>query len=113
MNLGYILQQFQKTTHLFDVPLSKTKKLVKEDPKYGDIVCRCEMVSVKEIKDAIKRGARTLDGVKFRTRAQAGRCHGGFCTARIIKIMAEELGVPVTEITKRGPGSEIIIDERA
>lgn len=102
----------EKTTHLFDVPISKTKKLVKEDPEYGDIVCRCEMVSVKEIKEAIKRGARTLDGIKFRTRAQAGRCHGGFCTNRIIKIMAKELGVPVYNITKRGPGSEIIFKER-
>lgn len=103
----------RKTVHLFKVPLSKTKKLVKEDPEYGDIVCRCEMVSVREIKEAIKRGTQTLDGVKFRTRAQAGRCHGGFCTARIITILAEELGVSVTEITKRGPGSEVIVDARA
>ncbi|MGA1869560.1 MAG: NAD(P)/FAD-dependent oxidoreductase [bacterium] len=103
----------EQTTHLFKVPLSMTSKLVHEDPEYGDIVCRCEMVSVKEIKEAIKRGARTLDGIKFRTRAQAGRCHGGFCTTRIIKIIAAELGVPVTEITKRGPGSEVIVDLRA
>lgn len=101
-----------KTIHLFAVPFSKTKELIKEDPSYGDIVCRCEMVSVKEIKDAIKRGARTLDGIKFRTRAQAGRCHGGFCTMRIAKIMAQEMGVPLTEVTKRGKGSEIILGER-
>ena len=57
-------------------------------------------------------GAATLDGVKFRTRAQAGRCHGGFCTARIMKIMQEELGLPAAALTKRGPGSEIVKGER-
>ena len=101
------------TVHLFSLPLEKITRLIKRDPSYGDIVCRCEMVSAKEVREAIKRGARTLDGIKFRTRAQAGRCHGGFCTTRIMKIMAEELGVPLTEITKRGPGSEVVKDERA
>lgn len=103
----------QPTVHLFSLPLEKITQLIKRDPSYGDIVCRCEMVSAKEVRDAIKRGARTLDGIKFRTRGQAGRCHGGFCTTRIMKIMAEELGIPLTEITKRGPGSEVIKDERA
>ncbi len=100
------------TVHLFAIPFSRTKQLVKEDLSYGEIVCRCEMVSAKEVREAIKRGARTLDGIKFRTRAQAGRCHGGFCTTRIMKIMAEELNVPVAELTKRGTGSEIIKESR-
>lgn len=103
----------QKTVHLFAVPFSRTKKLIKKDPAYGDIVCRCEMISAREVREAIRRGARTLDGIKFRTRAQAGRCHGGFCTSRIMKIMAEELSLPLTDITKRGPGSEVVKDERA
>ena len=98
--------------HLFQVPLEETRRLIEKDPAYGDIVCRCELVSAQEIRDALKRGARTLDGVKFRTRAQSGRCHGGFCTTRILKIMHEELGFPVTALTKRGPGSELIKDER-
>jgi glycerol-3-phosphate dehydrogenase len=102
----------KKTDHLFAIPFSVTKKLVKKDPDYGDIVCRCEMVSAQEIKEAIARGARTLDGVKFRTRAQAGRCHGGFCTTRIMKIMAEELNMPIEQITKRGYGSKLIMKER-
>ncbi|HTY13281.1 MAG TPA: NAD(P)/FAD-dependent oxidoreductase [Candidatus Omnitrophota bacterium] len=100
------------SVHLFAVPWSRTKKLIAEDAAYGDIVCRCEMVSAKEVRDAIKRGARTLDGIKFRTRAQAGRCHGGFCTTRIMKIMHEELGLPFTGITKRGEGTEIVKEER-
>ena len=79
----------------------------------GDIVCRCETISAGEIKDAIKRGARTLDGIKFRTRCQAGRCHGGFCTTRAMKILSQETGIPLLKISKRGKGSEVIKDERA
>lgn len=102
-----------KTEHLFESPLSQTKELIKKDEAYGDIVCRCEMVSAKEVTDAIKRGAKTLDGIKFRTRAQAGRCHGGFCTTRLMYILSRETKKPVTDITKRGPGSEIVKKDRA
>ena len=102
----------QKDIHLFNIPLSKTKKLIKNDPGYGDSVCRCEMVSAREVRDSIKHGAETLDGIKFRTRAQSGRCHGSFCTTRLMKILAEEAGVKPTEITKRGKGSEIIKEDR-
>lgn len=102
----------REENHLFAIPLDKTKKLIKKDASYGDIVCRCEMVSAKEVSDAIDRGATTLDGVKFRTRAQAGRCHGGFCTTRVMKILAEKTGRPLKEMTKRGPGSEIVKGER-
>ena len=97
-----------KTTHLFAIPLSRTKKLIEKDASYGDIICRCEMVSAGEVRDAVKRGAGTLDGIKFRTRAQAGRCHGSFCTTRLMKILAEETKVPLTGVTKRGAGSEIV-----
>ncbi|MFC1548604.1 NAD(P)/FAD-dependent oxidoreductase [Candidatus Omnitrophota bacterium] len=102
----------KKTIHLFSIPLKWTKKLIKKDPSYGDVVCRCEMVSAKEIREAIKRGARTMDGIKFRTRAQAGRCHGSFCTTRIMEILSKETDIPLTDITKRGRGSEIIKGKR-
>jgi len=98
----------KKTVHLFAIPLSTAKKLIKKDPSYGDIVCRCEMVSAKEVRNAVRRGARTMDGVKFRTRAQSGRCHGSFCATRIMKIIAEERKLSMMDITKRGKGSEII-----
>jgi len=103
----------RKTVHLFAIPLEKTKKLIKKDPSYGDIICRCEMVSAKEVRDAIKRGAKTLDGIKFRTRAQAGRCHGSFCTTRLMRILAEETKKPLTGVTKRGAGSEIVKEDRS
>lgn len=99
----------KKNVHLFAIPLSKTKNLIKREPAYGDIVCRCELVSAMEIREAVKQGAGTLDGVKFRTRAGAGRCHGSFCTIRVMKILSKELGMPLEKITKRGKGTEIII----
>ncbi len=104
--------QRPRSIHLFSVPLRKTRALIQRDAAYGDIVCRCEMVSAKEVREAIGRGARTMDGIKFRTRAQAGRCHGSFCTTRIMKILAEETGIPVTAITKRGGDSQIVAGGR-
>lgn len=102
----------EKEVRLFSIPLSKTKRFIKKDAGYGDIVCRCEMVSSKEVREAIARGAKTMDGLKFRTRAQAGRCHGSFCTTRLMKILAEETGVPLASVTKRGIGSEIVKEDR-
>ncbi|MDP3790003.1 MAG: NAD(P)/FAD-dependent oxidoreductase [Candidatus Omnitrophota bacterium] len=103
----------RRTVHLFALSSAAAKKIIKKDPRYGDIACRCEMVSAGEVRDAIKRGAKTLDGIKFRTRAQAGRCHGTFCTTRLMKILAEETGKKLTEVTKRGKGSEIVKKDRA
>jgi glycerol-3-phosphate dehydrogenase len=97
-----------KEVHLFAIPMKETKRLIKKDPGYGDIVCRCEMVSSKEVCDAIERGARTMDGIKFRTRAQAGRCHGSFCTTRLMKILSDRTNTPLAGITKRGKGTEIV-----
>jgi glycerol-3-phosphate dehydrogenase len=82
--------------------------LIRRDPEFGEVVCRCELVTKAEVKEAIRRGARTLDGVKFRTRTQMGRCHGSFCTMKIMSIMAEELQLPYEAITKRGRGTELI-----
>ena len=87
---------------------AERNRLIQEDPQYGEVVCRCELVTKKEIREAIRRGARTLDGVKFRTRSQMGRCHGSFCTMRIMKILSEELHIPYEAVTKRGKGSELI-----
>lgn len=81
---------------------------VKEDPAYGEIVCRCESISEAEIVAAIKRGHTTVDGIKFYTRAGMGRCQGGFCTYKILKIIARETGMSLEKITKRGRESWII-----
>ncbi len=58
--------------------------------------------------ESIRRGATTLDGVKFRTRAGMGRCQGGFCTPHVIKILARELRIPVEQVTKRGGASKLL-----
>jgi len=98
--------------HLFAVPLKKTEQLIKKNAGYGDIVCRCEMVSAEEVCQAISRGAKTLDGIKFRTRAQAGRCHGSFCTTRLLKLLSDQAKIPPTDITKRGRNSVIVKEDR-
>jgi glycerol-3-phosphate dehydrogenase len=91
--------------------LSESEKAeeLKRDSRYGHVVCRCETVTEGEIVEAIQRGARTLDGVKYRTRAGMGRCQGGFCSSRVIKILARELKIPVTEVKKRGGDSNILL----
>ncbi len=82
-------------------------------PELGRIVCRCELVTEGEVDDSIARGASTLDGVKFRTRAGMGRCQGGFCTWRVMQLLADRLDVPVSAITKRGGDSWMVLDRDA
>ena len=85
-------------------------ELIKKNPKYGKIICRCEKVTEGEIIDAIHApvGATTVDGIKRRCRATAGRCQGGFCLPSIIEILSRELGVDQEEITKKGNKSTYI-----
>lgn len=80
------------------------------NPDYGNVVCRCENVSLGEIREAMVANppATTLDGIKFRTRAGMGRCQGGFCQPRILTELAERLGIAVEKVTKNGKGSEIL-----
>ena len=87
-------------------------ELVKKDPSYGRIVCRCEGISEGEIVEAIRRtpGAVSLDGVKRRVRQGMGRCQAGFCTPAALEIVARELGVPVSRVAKNRPGSELITE---
>lgn len=93
------------------LPFEERAALIKENPAYGQIICRCESITEGEIIDAIHRvpGARSLDGVKRRTRAGMGRCQAGFCSPRVMEILSRELGVPQSEITKSGGESKIIV----
>ena len=88
--------------------------LIKRDPLYGKIICRCEQISEGEIRDAV-RSCRalgmqniSLDAVKRRCRAGMGRCHGGFCTPRVMEIINREAGIPLERITKKGGSSYIL-----
>ncbi|MBR6918483.1 MAG: NAD(P)/FAD-dependent oxidoreductase [Clostridia bacterium] len=94
------------------LPRDERAKLIKENPAYGRIVCRCESISEGEIVDAIRRkpGAVSLDGVKRRVRQGMGRCQGGFCTPVVMEILSRELGIPMTDVTKNSPGSGMITE---
>lgn len=91
--------------------MEERNALIKEQPAYGNIICRCEMVTEGEILDSIHRplGAKSLDGVKRRTRAGMGRCQAGFCSPRTMEILARELGMDQQEITKLGGVSRLAV----
>lgn len=93
-----------------DADSKKRRELIKKDARYANVVCRCENVTEAEIVHSIKRpcGAVTVDGVKLRTGAGFGRCHGGFCLSRVMGILARELNEDIKKITKCGEGSNII-----
>lgn len=85
---------------------------VAENQRYGRIVCRCEKVTEGEIEEAVIRGATTLDGLKFRTRAGMGTCQGNFCTAPLIELLSRNLECPVEAITKKGEGSFMLTGQK-
>ena len=85
---------------LRDMKPSDIEELIKKDPRWGHVVCECELVTEAEIVEAVKRGARTLDAVKRRTRAGMGECQGGRCTIKIAMIISRELGVPLSQVLK-------------
>lgn len=89
------------------------QRLIEEDAKYGNVICRCETVTEAEVRAALRRpvGATTVDGVKRRTRAGMGRCQGGFCVNRIVEILAEELGISMEEVRKSGKDSELLVSD--
>lgn len=82
--------------------------IIKKDPLAGKVVCVCNKVTEREIVEAIKRGARTLDSIKFRTRAMFGECQGGFCTNKILEILSRETGIPVDLIVYNNDNSYIV-----
>ena len=90
--------------------LEEKKEILKQNPKYSKIICRCESITEGEIIEAIKRpaGARTLDGVKRRVRPGSGRCQGGFCAPRVMEILSRELNIPIEELVKENHGSALV-----
>lgn len=110
MEINPEFNPIRKSYHAFAEASQEEKNaVIKENPAYGKIVCRCEGVTEGEIVDAIRRNPkpRDLDGVKRRTRAQMGRCQGGFCGPYITELLAKELNIPYESVTKFG-GESII-----
>lgn len=96
-----------------DASLEEKNKIIKENPAYGKIVCRCEGITEGEILDAIRRNpkATDLDGIKRRTRAQMGRCQGGFCSPYIMELLSQQLRIPMEQVTKFGGNSNVVTDK--
>ena len=96
--------------HFVEFSDEEKNEIIKADPSFGKICCRCENITEGEIRHAIRTNPkpRDLDGVKRRTRAQMGRCQGGFCSTTIMQLLADELGVSLEEITKSGKNSYVV-----
>ena len=104
----------REATHAFrEGTIEEKNEMIKKDPTYGHIICRCEGVSEGEILAAIRQNPRPrdLDGVKRRTRAQMGRCQGGFCSPYIVELLAQEMNIPYEEVTKCGGKSLINVQK--
>lgn len=102
--------KYRRPMHFFSaLSVEEKNELIKKRPEYAHVVCRCETVTEGEILDAIRTNPRPtdVDGVKRRTRASMGRCQGGFCTPYIIDLLAREMGVDYTAVTKFGGSSYI------
>lgn len=103
----------RKQVRFSELSIEEKAQHIKDNPLYANMICRCERITEAEVIDAIHRkvGATTVDGVKRRTRAGMGRCQGGFCSPKVIKILARELGIKPEDIEKDKKGSYILIGE--
>ncbi|HBJ81222.1 (2Fe-2S)-binding protein, partial [Pseudothermotoga sp.] len=102
----------RKSEPLFkDLPLEEKQKLIKKEPDYGVVVCRCEEVTKAEIIKAVNSPlpATTLDGIKWRTRCGMGRCQGGFCTPYVLQTLQQK--IDVLNLTKKGGSSYIVVSK--
>lgn len=100
-------------THFMQLTPEEKAKKIKEDPKFGRVICRCETITEGEIVEAIRRpvGAHTVDGIKRRCRPGMGRCQGGFCGPRVLEIIARELQLPLEDVMQDVDDSYILVGE--
>ena len=96
-----------------ELSIEKQNEMIRKNPLYGKIVCRCENVSEQEIIDCIHRPvpATTIRAVKKRVRPGMGRCQGGYCQPSVLRILARELGIAETEVCLNEPGSTVLVRE--
>lgn len=100
--------------HMAALPDEERSRLIKENPDYGVIICRCEEISRGEILDALNSEicVPTIDGIKKRVRPGMGRCQGGFCSPLVTKIIAEYLNVPIEQVRKSSEEAAIVFESR-
>ena len=110
MFLHSFLEQNDFKTLDYHELIKERDRLIRERPAYGEIVCRCEEVSRGEIEDALRSPlpVYTVDAVKRRVRPGMGRCQGGFCLPTVMRIIAQESGLPLEQVVKHGSGSQIV-----
>ncbi len=106
---SFIAERDGLTGFFHELPPEEKADLIAEDPDYGEIICRCEQITKKEILDAIQNplGNRTINGIKYRARAMMGRCQGGFCLPRIVQILEKEFGYGPDDFLLSNPGSNL------
>ena len=94
---------------LREMPEEKREEMIRQNPDYGIIICRCEEISKGEILDALRAPicVPTVDGIKKRIRPGMGRCQGGFCSPLVTKIIADYLNVPISDVRKSADASII------
>ena len=92
-----------------NLPEKERDALIRSNPDYGVIVCRCEEISKGEILDALRSPVPvpTIDGIKKRVRPGMGRCQGGFCMPLVTQIISEATGMPIEAVRKAGDGAVI------
>ena len=88
---------------------AERERAIAADADYGAVICRCEMVTRAAIRGEL--GARSVNAVKMRVRAGMGRCQGGFCGPEVVRLLSEELGIPMTEVLQAGQGSNVLLYE--
>lgn len=84
-------------------------QLIRENPDYGELVCRCERVTKAELLQAVHNplGVHTMTGIKYRTRSMMGRCQGGYCQMRVARMICEETGCDIRDVLYARAGSSL------
>ena len=98
---------------LSELSYEERDKLIKENPDYGKIICRCEEISKGEIIDALRSPlpVYTVDAIKRRVRPGMGRCQGSFCMPQVMQIIAEEANISLEEVKKGSLTSDIVFKD--
>lgn len=105
------LKEIKDYTLLKNLPLNKQKELIKGNPDYGEVVCKCEKITKGDILSALNRPlkVRSVDGIKRRTNAGMGGCQGGFCFTKVVNLILKSRKIKYEEVLKENRGSEVAV----
>ena len=97
------------TGYFYELSDEEKADLVAQNPDYGEVVCRCEQITKKEVLDAIQNplGVSTINSIKYRSRAMMGRCQGGFCLPRIVRILEKDFGYKAEDYLLKNSDSQL------